>query len=205
MLKMVVVALMIFSSHLVFAADAPEVDVPVPVENPQVEKIPASTLTPEDRDVLARGEITDRESDYGKVFGTIVGFGTGQMFEKRYMSTGLILTVTEASATALIAFGFSTCNEGGFNNAQGSSAPTSKRCSVGAGIVGIVGMVGLKTWEIIDVWTAQSTQNAQYHFLKTHMVEDKKASNAPSVGLIPAVDLANNNIDGAAAALQFRF
>jgi hypothetical protein len=201
MLKRLLVALMLFTSHLAFAADAPEVDVPVPVENPQVEKIPASTLTPEDHEVLARGEITDRESDYGKVFGTLVGFGTGQMFEKRYMNTGLILTLTEASATALIAFGFSTCNEGGFNNTPG----TSKRCSVGAAVVGIVGMVGLKTWEIIDVWTAQSTQNSQYHFLKTHMVDDKKASGTPSLELIPAIDLVNNNIDGAAAALQFRF
>jgi hypothetical protein len=201
MLKQVLVAFMIcMTCQCAYAANTPDVDVPVPVENPQVEKIPASTLTPEEHDILDRGEITDKEATYGKVSGTLVGFGTGQMFQKRYMSTGLILTVTEASATALTIFGFSTCQEGGF----GGQTPSSKRCSIGAGIVGIAGLVGLKTWEIIDVWTAQATQNNQYHFLKTHVVDDKKAS-APSLGLIPAVDQASNSIDGAGAALQFRF
>jgi hypothetical protein len=194
-------ALIVFMSHLAFAGDAPETDVPVPVENPLVEKIPASTLTPEDRAVLARGEISDKEAVWGEVSGTIVGFGTGQMFQKRYMNTGLILTVTEAAATALTVFGFSTCQEGGFNG----QTPGTKRCSVGAGIIGAAGLLGLKTWEIIDVWTAQATQNSQYHFLKSRLVDDKKASAAPSLGLIPAVDQASNNIDGAGAALQFRF
>jgi hypothetical protein len=201
MFKLVLIAFMISASHLAFAADAPESDVPVPVENPQTEKIPASTLTPEDREVLARGMITDKEATYGEVFGTVVGFGTGQMFQKRYMTTGLILTVGEASTVALMGFGFSTCSEGGF----GGSTPSKKRCSVGAGVVGIAGFVGLKIWEIIDVWTGPEIQNNQYHFLKTHMVEDKKASIAPTFSIIPAVDEASAHVDGAGGALQFNF
>jgi hypothetical protein len=209
--KTILFALVICSSPRVYAGQAPrgdvsaeasEADVPVPVENPQVEKIPASTLTPEERDILARGMITDREATYGQIAGTLVGFGTGQMFQKRYMNTGLILTVGEASATALIAFGFSTCSDGGFNG----SAPGSKRCSVGAGIVGIAGLIGLKTWEIIDVWTAPDTQNAQYRFLKSHLIEDKKTSSLePSLSLIPAVDQAVNTIDGVGIAYQIKF
>jgi hypothetical protein len=200
MLKKILIVLMICASHLAVAADAPDSDIP-PVDNPQVEKIPASTLTPEERDILDRGIITDKEAVYGEISGTIVGFGTGQMFQKRYMSTGLILTVTEAAATALTAFGFSTCSEGGFNG----QTPGTKRCSVGAGIVGIAGLLGLKTWEIIDVWTGQNTQNTEYRFLKSRVVDDKKASATPSLGLIPAVDQANNSIDGAGAALRFQF
>jgi hypothetical protein len=70
-------------------------------------------LTDDDRDVLARGEITNDQQIGGGVVALMFGFGTGQAVEGRWRDTGWMFTLGDTVAGAALMAGIISTIGGG--------------------------------------------------------------------------------------------
>jgi hypothetical protein len=119
------------------------------------------TISPDDRDVLDGGEISTGRIIGGTIASTLVGFGTGQLIEGRYSSTGWIFTVGESVSTVALFTGLMgvavTCD------AATTHADVCHRgAAVGLLLGGALGFLGFRGWDIADAGIAPLERNARY-------------------------------------------
>lgn len=124
-------------------------------------------LTPDQVELLQKGEISDGAHVGGAAASVFLGFGIGQAVQGRYGETGWIFTVGEiASFTALVVgvsqalddcFGDSTsCND---NNNRGD----------GLIIGGLVGLLVFRVWEVVDAFGGPPKHNRKVRELKMRL------------------------------------
>ncbi|HLU67744.1 MAG TPA: hypothetical protein VKZ63_15780 [Kofleriaceae bacterium] len=106
-------------------------------------------LTPEERELLARGEIGPGVHIAGGLVGTMFGFGLGHAVQGRFGDRGWIFMAGEAGSIAAILIWASTCAEYDGHCEQ----------STGWLVAGLAGIAVFRVWELIDVWAGPSTHN----------------------------------------------
>lgn len=171
----------------------------VRADTPDPSRIPYTSLTPEEREILARGEISTTAYVAGGVVGTFVGLGIGNAIQGRYMPYGLVFTLGEIGSASLYAWGVADCLEQDLN---GVITRSTVHCHDGALVVGAIGLVGFRVWEIIDNWAAPPLHNDRYRDLK------RRVDGAPSAHvewlILPAI-AEERKLDGAALGMQIKF
>ena len=147
-------------------------------------------LTPEERELLARGEITPGVHIVGGLVGTMFGFGTGQAVQGRFGDTGWIFLVGEAGSILVIAAALSSC---GIHS-----------CDDQAGwiVAGAIGLVGFRLWELIDVWAGPASHNRRVQHARARAYGGYPA---PYYGAYLAPTMSDGGISGGVAGLSLRF
>lgn len=159
-----------------------------------------ATLSEDDQEALAKGEIPIPRYVAGGVVGTaIVGFGVGQAIQGRYRDTGWIFTTTEAASVVVLAIGVAQST---FSCADNTSpyqfVPTCNANIAPLFWVGLASLVGFRIWEIVDLWVGPPRQNRAYRRAKA-----KSGSLGYDDSWTPFVAPTNSN--SMAMGLQYHF
>jgi len=109
-------------------------------------------LSEEDRELIARGEVSDGQIVGGGLVGTVFGFGLGHVVEGRYLDRGWIFTAGETVATAMLIKYLSDCY-----HVTGPDTCNQQHGGWLAG--GMLLALGFRLWEILDVWHGPSVLN----------------------------------------------
>jgi hypothetical protein len=136
-------------------------------------KIPYEDLTQEEKEILARGEITSTPYVIGGLLGIWPGFGIGHAVQGRYSEKGWIFTVGELGAITIIAIGIGQ-SATSCSTYYGTCSTSNNGAS--AILVGVVGYVGLRIWEIVDVWATPPSFNNRYRDLRNRVNDGREAS-----------------------------
>jgi hypothetical protein len=131
------------------------------IENKKSSK--AQHLTPEEQEILDRGEIGTTAYVLGGVLGTWpLGFGIGHAIQGRYLEKGWIFTVGEVGSLGLMIAGIQNCTyEYSFYGYWSGACQNN-----GLLTLGVIGFVGFRIWEIVDLWAAPPEINRRYRALK---------------------------------------
>jgi hypothetical protein len=167
-------------------------------------KISYNALTPEEREIINNGRVSDVQYVAGGIIGTVVGFGVGHAIEGRYMPLGLVFTVGEVASYALIIAGLVNCVDDAANYSfySNNNSSTTTCNHTAALTIGLVGFIGLRLWEIVDVWAAPPSINRRYDNLKEHVnLTSTHFFVIPTTPTTPAGTLAL----GGELGVQFRF
>src|SRR4051812_37136493 len=81
---------------------------------PQLGHVPYASLSEDEREILAGGEISHGRYIGGGITGSIVGLGIGQAIQGTYIPRGLIFTLAEAGSLSLMIWGAADCYEQAF-------------------------------------------------------------------------------------------
>ena len=109
-----------------------------------------SLLTPEERQLVAHGEIDQGQILAGGLVGTFFGFGLGHAVQGRFSDRGWIFLLGEgASMASVMTFAF-TCADGIESNCDNNT---------GFLVAGLVGIVVFRVWELVDVWGGPAAYN----------------------------------------------
>lgn len=118
-----------------------------------------SELSPKDKIIWNRGEISNQKYFAGGVLGTIVGFGSGHAIQKRFDDKGSYFLVGEGLGLGgLIVGGAFACGVG-YSTNYGSTCSFVQNASLAI-------FLGTKIWEIFDLWVIPPFENARFHELK---------------------------------------
>ena len=134
---------------------------PAPTYNPDYGQ-PAPyyhLLTWEERDLLARGEISEGAHFGGGLLGTFMGLGFGHAVQGRYLEKGWIFTVGEVGSFTALITGVIRCFEGDDDPEFGDDGCDNNDEMLVWG--GIIGILVFRTWEMIDVWAGPASHNAR--------------------------------------------
>ena len=143
-------------------------------------------LTPEERELLARGEIGPGAHIVGGLVGTMFGFGTGQAVQGRFGDTGWIFLVGEAGSIVLLAAALASCGNDCDDQAAWIAA-------------GAIGLVGFRLWELIDVWAGPASHNRRVQHARA------RAYGGYHYGAFVAPTLSDGGVSGGVAGLTLRF
>jgi len=174
-------------------------------ENTVTPPMPATAkLTPDEIELLDRGEISDARYAIGGIVGTFLGLGLGNAIQGTYMPKGLIFTLGEIGGTVLIVDGVVNCVANvvgtGISNATTGST-TTPNCNGAAAAVGLVALLGFRVWELVDVWTTPPSINREIRNIR-----ERNGISAPKVSLVPVMDPYNSSaIAGGQLSLTFKF
>lgn len=153
-------------------------------------------LSPEDHELLVRGEISDGAHAGGAIASIFLGFGSGQAIQGRWSDTGWIFTLGEtASFVAMIAGMVRTFDDcvDEFDN--------SRDCDHSDGppliIVGALGFTVFRVWEVVDAIGGPGEHNRRVRDLKYRLGMPVR------VGFQPYVNRTRDG--GATAGLTLRF
>ena len=148
-------------STFILAAVVPSSAVAQPGQwTPTQAPAPAVQLTPEEHEILQRGEISIGKRIGGGIVGTAVGYGIGHAVQGRWSETGWIFTLGEGTALTVFMVAFSSCIAADFEGRAHED-----RCA--ASLIGSgVALLGFRIWEIVDVWTGPSKHNRKVRELK---------------------------------------
>lgn len=132
-------------------APPPDEPQPPPVAQPQPRRVQPRTvqMTPEERELILRGEIDPGLYIAGALVGTFAApFGIGQAVQGRWSEKGWIFALGEGLSIGVIIAGALR-----IDNSAGSSD--------GEGLLvgGIFGLVGFRIWEMIDLWVGPPMHN----------------------------------------------
>jgi hypothetical protein len=147
------------------------------------------SLTTDERETLARGEISGGAYAGGILASIGLGFGTGQAIQGRWSDTGYIFTLGEVGSLALLIAGV---EKGGLGECY--DACHRSKASAELAIGGLVTFMVLRYWEIGDAAIAPGVHNHRYH----QLVERYGGSLALSPYVAP-------HGDGAVAGLAVTF
>jgi hypothetical protein len=122
-------------------------------------------LTPDQLELLQKGEISEGAHVGGAAASIFLGFGVGQAVQGRYGETGWIFTVGEiASITALFI---------GVGQALDDCFDSDARCNddKGEGLIigGLVGLLAFRVWEVVDAVGGPSKHNRKVRELKMRL------------------------------------
>ncbi len=149
------------------------------------------SLTPEDQELLARGEISDGEIIGGGVVSIFLGFGLGHAVQGRYMEKGWLFTVGEAGSLAVFMVGLAQCFDLDSNDCEDGDLWL---------ISGALGIVGFRIWELIDVFVGPGQHNARVRNLRMRLGYPPPPAPGWSLHLAPA-----QGGEGKVMGLTFRF
>lgn len=129
------------------------------------DKVTFDRLSPEERKILADGEISTASYVIGGILGTYpIGLGVGHAIQGRFKDQGWIFLTGELVSLAAVIGGVSCTRP---------SAPSGysyTECSLNTlGTLGIAGFIGFRIWEIVDVWAAPPEINRRYRDLKSRV------------------------------------
>lgn len=153
---------LLFTAVLVFAFSASAQDVIQPTEREPAganfkSPTPRHYLSPEDQDVLARGEISTGRYILGGVLSIWPGLGIGQAVQLRYMDRGWIFTVGELGSATVAVVGLAQC--------MGDTL-VEHTCDSSLMTLGLAGLAVFKIWEVVDAWAVPPQLNDRYRYLK---------------------------------------
>lgn len=151
---------------------------PAKKENPKAEQKkaekPAETpanFSEEDREILAKGEISRGQYIAGGVVGSAVGFGIGHAIQGRYGELGWVFTTGEVISYGFLIRSLRNCVDiDWYDTDEDDTSCVDK----GMLKLSVVGLFGFKIWEVIDVWTAPPAHNRRYRQLKGATPEKTK-------------------------------
>lgn len=104
-------------------------------------------MTPDERELVLRGEIDQNLYIGGALIGTFLApFGIGQAVQGRWSDRGWIFTVGEAASIGVIIAGISRFD-------------SSTDDGEGLLIAGVLGLVGFRIWEMVDLWVGPPLHN----------------------------------------------
>lgn len=121
-------------------------------------------LTPDQVELLQKGEISDGQHVGGAVASLFFGFGIGQAVQGRYGETGWIFTVGEvASFTAMMVGLFQAFDDCAFNESCNNDR--------GSGLIvgGLVGLLVFRVWEVVDAFGGPPKHNRKVRELKMRL------------------------------------
>jgi hypothetical protein len=134
---------------------------PAPYYPPPMQPQPQpAQVTQEEYNLLMRGEMTEGQHVGGGLLGTLLGFGTGHIMQRRWSDKGWIFTVGEAAAYGVLLAGLIDCWE---------LDGTSEDCDDGWIIGGALAFVGLRIWEAVDVWAYPPDHNRRVRELRARV------------------------------------
>jgi hypothetical protein len=156
-------------------------------------------LSPDDQELLTRGEISDGQWLVGGLASVVLGFGIGQAVEGRWLDRGWIFTVGEgASIVAIVA--------GAVEGVDCSNSVNGGRCNNGIGLVvgGVLAFTGLRVWEIVDAFAVPPSQNAHIREMRVRLgLPPQQVGYTLAPFIAPVRGLGANNTT--VAGLQLRF
>jgi len=124
-------------------------------------------LSDQDRELLARGEISDGQHLGGGLASFFFGFGLGQAVQGRWSDTGWIFTLGEIGSIGLIIWGADRLVDDCYdspscdNNNEDAGAPMLA--------VGVIGLVVFRAWEIVDAISGPVTHNRKVRDLRMRL------------------------------------
>jgi hypothetical protein len=149
-------------------------------------------LTDDERDLLAKGEISDRRYTSGALASFFVGFGIGQALEGRWSDTGYIFTLGETASAVALIYGLDRtlhCFEGCSNDGS--------RWIIG----GTFFLGAFRVVEIVDALIAPPRHNQRVRELRSRL---GYPSHDVFYGFKPLLTPPKNG-DGAVAGFELRF
>ncbi|MEO8552877.1 MAG: hypothetical protein ABI678_23020 [Kofleriaceae bacterium] len=147
--------------------------------------------TPEEREILAAGEIGTGAHLGGVVASVALGFGTGQAIQGRWSDTGWIFTFGEIASMAVMIKGM---RDGGLGDCFEEPCHRN-RAGAELAIGGLLAFAVFHTWEVADAIVVPSLHNDRYHHLLGRY-------GYPQLALKPYVA---PHGDGAVAGLSLQF
>jgi hypothetical protein len=158
-------------------------------------KIPYSSLSEEDRDILNQGPISTGRYIAGGIVGSVAGFGIGQAIEGRYLPFGLIFTLGEMASTGLLVAGAVDCI-----NSLNVTNQNTLDCHGGTFWPGLIGLAVFRIWEVVDVWAAPPSINRRYRNLagRVQMTSTRVFATPLAMG-------GSSGINGGELGVEFRF
>lgn len=154
-------------------------------------------LTPAERRLLLRGEISDGEHIAGGLVGTFLGFGTGHAVQGRFSDRGWIFFLGEGAATVAVSMWLVGCIEDDFDLHSDDTVCNDR---VGLLIGGLVAMAVFRTWELIDVWAGPANHNARVRALRARL-----RGGGTGVRWYAAPTLGGGSVRGGVAGVELRF
>ncbi len=117
-------------------------------------------FTPQEYEILRKGEISEGRYVGGGLLGTVVGYGIGHAVQGRWSDKGWIFTVGELASVSVIVITATSCIA-----ADLEGRAREDRCM--AALVGsLVAYTGFRIWEIIDLWAAPPNHNRRVRELR---------------------------------------
>ncbi len=124
----------------------------------------ALQLTPDQVELLQKGEISEGQHIGGGAVALFFGFGIGQAVQGRYSETGWIFTLGEGASIAALFVGIGRV----------ADCIGDERCSTNndAGILitgGLIGYLVFRTWGTIDAFTGPAKHNRKVRELRMRL------------------------------------
>lgn len=124
----------------------------------QVAEAQVPTLSDEEADIVAHGEISVGRWIMGGIFASSIGFGIGHAIQGRWRYTGWIFTAGEAASVVAVGYAGIDMLINSDHRGKGDLQPYLL-------IGGLVLFGGLKIWEGVDGWVGPPRQNRRYREL----------------------------------------
>lgn len=139
---------------------------PAPAPYPQQYPAPAQPVqvTPDEYELLQRGEISQGQYIGGGILGSWMGFGTGHAVQERWTDKGWIFTVGESIGFGFMMAGMISCLDHAYDYDQ-----SERDCREGYFWGGFIALVGLRIWEIVDVWAYPPVHNRKVRELRARV------------------------------------
>ena len=153
-------------------------------------------LSPEQHDLLARGEISIGRYVTGGILSYALGFGVGHAVQGRWGDDGWVFTVGGSASLIAILYGLTQIDHR-YDPETGQY--NSSRHGHTIAMAGIVGLVGFRIWEVVDAWVAPPIRNRKVRALKQQL------GLAPPVLGFYLAPPQNPNASGGIAGLSLRF
>jgi hypothetical protein len=115
--------------------------------------------TPEEREILATGEISTGAHVGGVVGSLFLAFGSGQAIQGRWSDTGWIFTVGEVASIVALVYGINRSYAGDCLEDPCHRNHAASDLALG----GLIAFMVLHTWEIGDAIIVPSLHNQRYH------------------------------------------
>ena len=122
-------------------------------------------LTPEEQEMLMKGEISDGEHLGGGLAALFLGFGIGQGIQGRWSDKGWLFTLGDVASMTMIFYGLTRtvdCADG----TDHSGIKCVSDAGTGWMIGGALAFTGLRIWQTIDAFAVPAEYNSQVRRLR---------------------------------------
>ncbi|HEU0033113.1 MAG TPA: hypothetical protein VFQ53_20915 [Kofleriaceae bacterium] len=140
---------------------------PQPYAQPQPQPylVPVQ-LTPDENELLMRGEISDGAHVGGGIASLFIGFGVGQAIQGRWGDTGWIFTLGESASFVALVYGMTQM----FNDCFATVESTcDNNDGEGLFIAGLLGYTVFRTWGVVDAFAGPPKHNRRVRELRMRL------------------------------------
>jgi hypothetical protein len=121
-------------------------------------------VTPDEYELLLRGEISQGQHVGGGILGTWLGLGIGHAVQERWTDKGWIFTVGESIGFTFMMAGLVSCIDDSYDYDG-----TETDCHEGYFWGGLFTVFALRIWEIVDVWAYPPHHNRRVRELRARV------------------------------------